>query len=402
MRVLVLGGTGFIGTRIVDELVLRHGFAVRVTVRDYRKAVRLGRLPVEWVEGSADDPALLRAAASGCDAVICCAHPFSSPREAAVALSICRAIAVAAAETSTRRLVFVSSTAVYGTALSEITDDTPARPDTEYGRIKLRCETQLCREHDAGTIRLVVLRPSIVYGPFSPSWTILPAKQMQTGQLVLPQDASGSCNAIYVDDVARAAGQALRLETRVKLTLNLNAANRARWRELYAPYEAVVRPGALVEWPIDAILRALESERLDRRSWNAAKRAIRDRAVRDRLNEIPLFARFNQVGKALGWRGLPPTAVNASPAADARPTSCPPHVPIVPNRGLLDLYLRAPYVDGSSAKVVLGITPREIAAGMGPTLEWLEWAGWTRPSQAGPSRSAGSAIAPALHPVNAK
>ena len=50
MRVLVLGATGFIGTRVVDELVLRHGAEVRATVRDYRKAVRLGRLPVEWVE----------------------------------------------------------------------------------------------------------------------------------------------------------------------------------------------------------------------------------------------------------------------------------------------------------------------------------------------------------------
>ena len=54
MRVLVLGATGFIGTRVVDELVLRHGAEVRATVRDYRKAVRLGRLPVEWVEATGD------------------------------------------------------------------------------------------------------------------------------------------------------------------------------------------------------------------------------------------------------------------------------------------------------------------------------------------------------------
>ena len=62
MRVLVLGATGFIGTRIVDELVLRHGAGVRATVRDYRKAVRLGRLPVEWVEAPATDPQAMREA----------------------------------------------------------------------------------------------------------------------------------------------------------------------------------------------------------------------------------------------------------------------------------------------------------------------------------------------------
>jgi hypothetical protein len=46
---------------------------------------------------------------------------------------------------------------------------------------------------------------------------------------------------------------------------------------------------------------------------------------------------------------------------------------------MLDLYLRAPHVDGSRAAQVLGLTPRDLHAGMTPTLEWLRWAGLAVP-----------------------
>lgn len=377
MRVLVIGATGFIGTRVVDDLVLRHGFGVRVTVRDYRKAIRIGRLPVEWVDGSADDPERLRVAAEGCDAVICSAHPFSAPREEEAALRVCRAAVAAAAATSTRRLVFLSSTAIYGTSGGEVGDDTPPRPDTPYGRIKRRCEVLLAREHDAGTIRLVILRPSIVYGPFSPSWTIRPAKDMLAATVVLPAGATGACNAIHVDDVARVVGEAVRMDTQTMVALNLNAPEHVSWRTFYGAYEACVRPGSVVEWPMDAVRAGLAAARRERSGWSAVKRALRDRAVRDRLNEIPVMAWMNHAGKSLGWGGLPPAAPKAAPEAApsagmAGPAGYPPRLP----GGLfLDLYLGAPYVDGSTAASRFGLVPRPLASGMVSTLAWLEWAG---------------------------
>jgi hypothetical protein len=231
----------------------------------------------------------------------------------------------------------------------------------------------------------VILRPSIVYGPFSPSWTALPAKQMQSGDLVLPEGATGVCNAIYVDDVARAVAEAVRLDARSRLALNLNGGDRALWKTFYGHYERVVRPGSLVEWPLEAIRRAHQAERRDRRGWNVVKRAIRDRAVRDRLNEIPLLAGLNRVGKSIGWSGLPKVAAEG-PAGGSVTPSYPPHVP---NDMFLDLYTRAQPVDGSTAERVLGVAARDLRAGMRPTVEWLGWAGlvspsdcWTDPSPA--------------------
>jgi hypothetical protein len=96
--------------------------------------------------------------------------------------------------------------------------------------------------------------------------------------------------------------------------------------------------------------------------------------VRDRLNEIPLLAGLNTLGKSLGWRGLPSSEL-LSPRREndgAEPPALSDHLPD-PLR--LDLYVRAPHVDGATARRLLGVTPRDLKSGMAPTQRWLQWAG---------------------------
>ena len=69
MKVLVTGGTGFVGTSVVNRL-LQRGHAVAVLARDPRKTRNRYNHPVETVAGNVLDPASLAAAVAGRDAVV--------------------------------------------------------------------------------------------------------------------------------------------------------------------------------------------------------------------------------------------------------------------------------------------------------------------------------------------
>ena len=69
MTVLVTGATGFVGPHVVHALRARE-LATRALVRDPSRAAKLQAWGVELVQGDVTDPASLRAACEGVDAVI--------------------------------------------------------------------------------------------------------------------------------------------------------------------------------------------------------------------------------------------------------------------------------------------------------------------------------------------
>ena len=110
LRVLVVGGTGIVGSRVVDRL-LRAGHQVRVLVR---KGSDVGALPagkVSVVEGDLVDPDSLRRAVQGIDAVVTTAQGYA--RRPSDSLETVddqgnRNLVDAASDASVPRLVFTS------------------------------------------------------------------------------------------------------------------------------------------------------------------------------------------------------------------------------------------------------------------------------------------------------
>ena len=107
---LVTGGTGCIGGRLVERLVLEPGAPVRALVRDPTRAIRLGRFDLARVRGDVAKPEDVRRAVEGCAVVVHCAHDWDDP-ESNVAAA--RALIGACQEQGVERLVFVSSLSVY-------------------------------------------------------------------------------------------------------------------------------------------------------------------------------------------------------------------------------------------------------------------------------------------------
>ncbi len=75
--ILIAGGTGTLGTRIVDRLAVHD--RVRVLTRDVRRAALTVGGNVEVVEGDVRDAATLVDAVSGVDTVISAVHGFAGP-----------------------------------------------------------------------------------------------------------------------------------------------------------------------------------------------------------------------------------------------------------------------------------------------------------------------------------
>ena len=71
----------------------------------------------------------------------------------------------------------------------------------EYGDSKIDAE-KLCFEYLAKGVPITILRPSIIYGPFSNTWVVRTAQRLQSGNWgVFDKYGNGICNLIYVDDL---------------------------------------------------------------------------------------------------------------------------------------------------------------------------------------------------------
>src|SRR5262249_61659020 len=84
----------------------------------------------------------------------------------------------AARQEGVKRLVHLSTISVFGDRTGVIDEMTPLeRSGSEYGDSKIDAE-EMCWEYTRRGLPIVVLRPTIVYGPFSENWTVEFAQRM--------------------------------------------------------------------------------------------------------------------------------------------------------------------------------------------------------------------------------
>lgn len=214
MRLLLTGGTGFVGPAAARALAAA-GHRVRCLVR---RTSDLGPLTsagadVELVIGDVVDPASLPAALDGCEAVVHLAGLTKTVKPAAyyrVNGAGTENLAAAAAAAGVKRFVHCSTLAVAGPMAPDrpIREEDPPAPVSHYGRSKLAAEEAVRRYADR--FEAVIVRPPIVYGPRDRDFFEI-FKLARLGVAPKPGLAGDKrYSMIYVDDLAR--GVALALE----------------------------------------------------------------------------------------------------------------------------------------------------------------------------------------------
>ncbi|WP_162458648.1 NAD-dependent epimerase/dehydratase family protein [Pseudactinotalea suaedae] len=167
-RVVVLGGSGFIGSHIIPALVEAGVHVVSYDLYPPEHPLPAG---VEDVRGDIRDVAQLTEVLAGCDAVLNLAaahHDFGLTPSTFASVNVdgARAVVAAMVATGVSNLCFYSSVAVYGDAGPRPDETSTPQPVNDYGRTKLEAEG-VYREWQAGgeDRRLLVIRPAVVFGP---------------------------------------------------------------------------------------------------------------------------------------------------------------------------------------------------------------------------------------------
>jgi len=181
MRLAVTGGTGFVGSHLLDS-ALAAGHSVAALARRDQEP----RDSLDWISGSLEDRDALRRLVDGADAIIHVAGTISAPNAATFDKgNVEGTLAMLAAATAggVSRFVHVSSLAAREPKLSL------------YGASKAKAEELV---HSSG-LEWVIVRPPAVYGPGDKE-TLELFRMAKLGLMLMPP--KGRVSVIHADDLS--------------------------------------------------------------------------------------------------------------------------------------------------------------------------------------------------------
>lgn len=161
---LITGGSGYFGSLLRDRLRER-GQTVRVfdlVDADDRPG------DVGFVQGDIRDAARVAEAVAGCETVYHCVAQVPLAKDRALFRSVnvngTEDLLLAALAAKVRKVIYVSSSAVFGAPKSNpVHEESPPTPGEAYGRAKLEGE-KLCRAYAAQGLDVTIIRPRTIMG----------------------------------------------------------------------------------------------------------------------------------------------------------------------------------------------------------------------------------------------
>jgi len=172
MRILVLGGNGFLGSHIVDEL-LSHNHDVSIFDRGESKNSQLATKNIRYYLGDFSDSVLMLEALDSIDLVIHCISttvPSTSNRNPTLDIQQNLITTVSLLESMTKagvkRIIYLSSGGtVYGVPKQlPVAEDHTLNPICSYGVVKVAIENYIGMFKALYGLKPIILRPSNPYG----------------------------------------------------------------------------------------------------------------------------------------------------------------------------------------------------------------------------------------------
>jgi nucleoside-diphosphate-sugar epimerase len=214
MKISVIGGSGFIGTRLVGTLV-REGH--QIAILDKRESIAYPKL---WQRCDVRDSSRLCELTKGSDVIINLAAEHRDdvkPRSLYDEVNVggARCVVEAARHNGIRKVVFTSSVAVYGFAPAGTDESGALNPFNDYGRTKMEAESvyRAWLAEEPAVRSLTIVRPTVVFGERNRGNVYNLLHQIAGGMFFMVGNGRNRKSMAYVENVAAFLSYVLGFET---------------------------------------------------------------------------------------------------------------------------------------------------------------------------------------------
>lgn len=210
-KIAVVGGSGFIGTRLV-RLLASSEYQIRIL-----DIVKSQEHPDLWVYADIRDKDLLLTALAGCDVVINLAaehaddvQPISLYDE--VNVTGTRNLCEASKKLGIKKHIFTSSVAVYGLVKKVVDESGDLNPQSHYGRTKKEAEHLYGQWlSESSEASLTIVRPTVVFGERNCKGNVYNLiRQIDSNRFVMVGKGTNKKSMAYVENVAAFIAHCLR------------------------------------------------------------------------------------------------------------------------------------------------------------------------------------------------
>jgi nucleoside-diphosphate-sugar epimerase len=381
-NILITGSAGFVGCRLSERITQGTNYAVTALVRRYfgRGVPRLARLPIQWAVADIMNPADLTHACKDMDVVVHLAYSGAEINTTGT-----HNVLKAAHENGVQKVIHMSTAAVHGLDPTGpvVSETAPYEKKGDvYRSSKAEAENIIRDFQTKFGLPVVILRPPLIYGPFSRPWTVRPIMDILNGG-ILVNGGSGTANLVYIDNLIDAILLAIEKDAADGEAIFVVDDEKPTWKDVYQRYvdmnEGHSRMHSMDAEEIEKIRKTLEPSHFER--WVKApykigedvlKGIARDASYSNRLLQVPWI-------KFLAKDLLPGKVKDRIKGINQKKKAQPPvhsanGLPPLPTKDMVSLYSSKSTFSNAKIKRLLGFAPRvSLDRGMELTHQWLRY-----------------------------